>query len=101
MAFCQGKKSEILLPYAQAKKKKDVKVLKMGRGAEAEERTLSRGTVYLENDKHERKATGSYYTPDYIVKYIVRNAVGPVLDAKFKEMTSAIRDAQKIYHNPK
>src|SRR5207248_10570274 len=27
-------------------------------------------TVRLLNDKGERKATGSYYTPDYIVKYI-------------------------------
>ncbi len=28
-------------------------------------------SVHLENDRGERKATGSYYTPDYIVKYIV------------------------------
>ena len=36
-------------------------------------------TVDLLNDKGERKATGSYYTPDYIVKYIVDQTVGPVL----------------------
>jgi len=36
-------------------------------------------SVYLETDKGERKATGSYYTPDYIVKYIVSNTVGPLL----------------------
>ena len=36
-------------------------------------------TVALLNDKGERKATGSYYTPDYIVKYIVEQAVGPML----------------------
>ncbi|MHB9036366.1 MAG: Eco57I restriction-modification methylase domain-containing protein [Armatimonadota bacterium] len=35
--------------------------------------------IELVNDKGERKATGSYYTPDYIVKYIVEQAVGPVL----------------------
>ena len=29
--------------------------------------TINQGEVYLENDKQERKATGSYYTPDYIV----------------------------------
>ena len=29
--------------------------------------TINKGDVYLENDKQERKATGSYYTPDYIV----------------------------------
>lgn len=36
-------------------------------------------TVALLNDRGERKATGSYYTPDYIVKYIVEETVGPVL----------------------
>ena len=37
------------------------------------------GQVYLVTDKGERKATGSYYTPDYIVQYIVEQTVGPVL----------------------
>ncbi len=36
-------------------------------------------TVALLNDKGERKASGSYYTPDYVVKYIVERAVGPML----------------------
>ncbi len=49
-------------------------------------RTVSEGEIYLENDKQERKATGSYYTPDYIVKYIVENTVGPVLEEKFKKV---------------
>ncbi len=47
---------------------------------------IDKGEVYLENDKRERKATGSYYTPDYIVKYIVRHTVGPVLDRKFEAL---------------
>lgn len=38
-------------------------------------------TVDLRTDKGERKATGSYYTPDYIVKYIVEQTVGPALEA--------------------
>ena len=38
-------------------------------------------TVDLVNDKGERHVTGSYYTPDYIVKYIVEQAVGPALAA--------------------
>ncbi len=38
------------------------------------------GQVYLTTDKGERKATGSYYTPDTIVKYIVEQTVRPVLD---------------------
>jgi hypothetical protein len=36
-------------------------------------------SIDLLNEKGERKATGSYYTPDYIVKYIVDQAVGPLL----------------------
>jgi hypothetical protein len=32
-------------------------------------------TVDLLNDRGERKATGSYYTPDYLVKYIVEATV--------------------------
>src|SRR5205085_11972908 len=38
-------------------------------------------TVDLLNDNGERKATGSYYTPDYIVKYIVEQTDGPALQA--------------------
>ncbi|MEO7019020.1 MAG: N-6 DNA methylase, partial [Ktedonobacteraceae bacterium] len=36
-------------------------------------------TVDLKTAKGERKATGSYYTPDYIVKYMVEETLGPVL----------------------
>ena len=36
-------------------------------------------SLEIVNDKGERKATGSYYTPDYIVKFIVERAVGPAL----------------------
>ena len=38
------------------------------------------GELYLTNDKGERKATGSYYTPDYIVEYIVANTLGPLVE---------------------
>ncbi|MBS1967730.1 MAG: Eco57I restriction-modification methylase domain-containing protein [Chloroflexi bacterium SZAS-1] len=61
--------------------------------------TLAPGDVYLENDKRERKATGSYYTPDYIVKYIVQHTVGPVLDRKFAELVPRLRAAQKGYRD--
>ena len=40
------------------------------------------GAVYLLTDKGERKATGSYYTPDYIVRYIVENTLGPLCEGK-------------------
>ena len=35
--------------------------------------------LVLKTDKAERKATGTYYTPDYIVKYIVEQTVGSLL----------------------
>jgi len=44
-----------------------------------------KGELYLATDKGERKTTGSYYTPDYIVNYIVKNTVGPVIDEKWKD----------------
>jgi len=37
------------------------------------------GRLELRTDKAERKATGTYYTPDYIVKYIVEQTLGPLL----------------------
>ena len=46
---------------------------------------IRRGDLYLTNDKSERKATGSYYTPDYIVQYIVKNSIEPLIQEKIKE----------------
>ncbi|MFN8470236.1 MAG: Eco57I restriction-modification methylase domain-containing protein [Caldilineaceae bacterium] len=50
-------------------------------------------TVDLFNDKGERHRTGSYYTPDYIVQYIVDQALRPVLD---EAVAGATSDAEKI-----
>ena len=41
-----------------------------------------KGEVFLLTDKGERKATGSYYTPDYIVRYIVENTLAPLCAGK-------------------
>ena len=38
-----------------------------------------KGILYLVNDKGERKATGSYYTPEYIVNYIVSSTIDPLI----------------------
>ncbi len=54
------------------------------------------GTVYLVTDKGERKATGSYYTPDYIVEYIVKNAIGPIIDEKKKTKRDLINEILNI-----
>ena len=46
--------------------------------------------VLLANERGERKATGSYYTPDYIVDYIVRQTLGPVLDGRQTAFAAAM-----------
>ncbi|MGB3683122.1 MAG: N-6 DNA methylase [Rubrobacteraceae bacterium] len=60
---------------------------------EEAERTEPGWTVALENDSGERKATGSYYTPDFVVKYIVEETVGPVIRAAIED---ADTDEEKV-----
>jgi len=96
MAVVQGKKN--VIPYAEAVKTKR-KILTTGRGSDAEERVYHPSEVYLENDRRERKATGSYYTPDHIVRYIVQHTVGPVMEEKFEGLRSIFREAQQAYRN--
>ncbi|MXZ42602.1 MAG: hypothetical protein F4Z18_12730 [Caldilineaceae bacterium SB0666_bin_21] len=96
MAVVKGKKTEEVISYQAAVKSKK-RVLTIGRGHNAQERTYQPGDVYLENDRRERKASGSYYTPDHIVKYIVENTVGPILAEKFNKLRPKFRDAQQDY----
>ncbi|WP_207590492.1 Eco57I restriction-modification methylase domain-containing protein [Halomontanus rarus] len=42
--------------------------------------TVDEGGLYVVNDEGERKATGAYYTPDYVVTYIVEETVGPLVN---------------------
>ncbi|SEP26978.1 hypothetical protein SAMN04487948_1301 [Halogranum amylolyticum] len=46
--------------------------------AEAVE-TVEPGELYVVNDDGERKATGAYYTPNYVVTYIVEETIDPLL----------------------
>ncbi|MDZ7745274.1 MAG: hypothetical protein U5K28_01630 [Halobacteriales archaeon] len=41
---------------------------------------MTAGGLYVVNDEGERKATGAYYTPDYVVTYIVEETVGPLVE---------------------
>src|SRR5262249_13483893 len=50
-------------------------------------------TIGLFNDRGERHRTGSYYTPDFVVQYIVEQTLRPVLDAAVAGKPS---DADKI-----
>jgi type I restriction-modification system DNA methylase subunit len=41
--------------------------------------TKAVGQVYLRTGNNQRKVTGSYYTPDYIVRFIVEKTLNPLL----------------------
>jgi len=60
------------------------------------------GRVYFAGDKDERKSTGSYYTPEYIVDYIVRNTVGEKLnelrDSYMIEQQENYQAYQRVLH---
>ncbi|GHO65549.1 hypothetical protein KSC_044410 [Ktedonobacter sp. SOSP1-52] len=51
--------------------------------------------LYIENDRQERKVTGSYYTPDYIVEYIIEQTVGPALDMKEAQLLPKFRSFEQ------
>jgi hypothetical protein len=42
--------------------------------------TVGKGQVYVVTDDKERKATGAYYTPDYVVTYIIEETLGPLIE---------------------
>jgi len=71
MVAVKEKGKEVWLPASEAGKK-------FSDSVEA-------GGLYLVTDKGERKATGSFYTPEYIVKYIVKNTIGPMIDPTMEE----------------
>lgn len=53
-----------------------------------EPRRFAAAQIYLVTDRAERKATGSYYTPKYIVDYIVENTVGPLAEEAAKKVAA-------------
>jgi hypothetical protein len=55
------------------------------------------GKVHLENDKGERKATGSYYTPDYIVKYIVSHTLKPILEERKQKFADLMTQISQLH----
>jgi len=57
---------------------------------------VKKGSLYLTNDKEERRATGSYYTPDYIVHYMVHKVLSPIL-YKLDDDSSSPPDIGKGY----
>jgi type I restriction-modification system DNA methylase subunit len=56
----------------------------------------NKGEVHLENDKGERKSTGSYYTPDYIVKYIVSHTLKPILEQRSQRFSQLMAQISRL-----
>jgi len=90
LGVIREKSRDVYVPFRKLSDKQKTKVQRSNK-------VIKKGDVYLSNDKQERKASGSYYTPDYIVKYIVRNAVGPILEEKFEHIRPKLRKAEKAY----
>ena len=88
LAVVSEKGHEVYMPLSDLDERKRER-------AKREHRAVAKGDVYLENDKCERKATGSFYTPDHIVKYIVEHAVGPVLVTTLDAVRPEMRKAQQ------
>ena len=51
---------------------------------------VPRAEVILVNDRGERKLTGSFYTPDFIVEYNVAQTLDPVLDERAARFSAAL-----------
>lgn len=70
-------------------------VIRYEETTEAKKAVYKPGGIYFETDKGERKATGSYYTPDYIVQYIVEKTLGPLCDEISDNLCRDIEEKEK------
>ena len=59
------------------------------------ETIIEKGKVYFSEDAKERKLTGSYYTPEDVVEYIVKNTVDVLLGEKKQELVADIEPVLK------
>ena len=60
------------------------------------------GDLDLKTDEGGRKETGSYYTPHYIVEYIVEETLGPIVDERIEEFEAAMSEIMETLdgHDP-
>lgn len=66
-----------------------------GKRKEIPGENVGESQLYPVTDKGERKATGSYYTPDYIVRYIVDHTLGPLCDKAAENVAELRPDIEK------
>jgi len=95
--------TEPMIEAKRAPKDKGLSVLPESQATEAQKAWAKRyggkgydpGQVYLLTDRGERKQTGSYYTPEYIVNYIVENTLGPLTDECARQVAERRPQAEK------
>lgn len=87
--------AEPMVTIRQDGREKWLPAAKQGRALALERREV--GELYLATDNEERRATGSYYTPDYIVKYIVSQTLEPLI-AEAKEQVKHFPPAEQPAH---
>ncbi|WP_338742086.1 Eco57I restriction-modification methylase domain-containing protein [Haloplanus salilacus] len=56
---------------------------------EGDEVIVEAGDVHLTTGSGERKATGSYYTPEYVVEYIVEETLEPLVDDVYEDLLAS------------
>lgn len=59
------------------------------------ETILDPGKVYFADDKGERKSSGSYYTPEDVVQYIVINTLLPKLQERTASLAALVAEAKR------
>lgn len=63
-------------------------------GFEKTETIYNSGEVFLLSDKGERRASGSYYTPNHIVDLIVQDTLGPICQQIIENLESEIKETE-------
>jgi hypothetical protein len=69
----------------------------LGDGLEPTGTAYAAGRVYLLTDKGERRASGSYYTPNPIVDYIVERTLGPLCERVSASLAEEIAKAEAAH----
>ena len=84
-------RKNIYVPVKNSKKKKLKKT---------EQIIVKKGDIYLHNQSGARKATGSYYTKNFIVEYILNKSLEPALKEHFNRLDKLHdKSAEKEFFN--
>lgn len=56
---------------------------------------MEKGAAVLSSSDDRRHATGSFYTPEHLVRFVVEQSVGPVMRAHLRAMAARFEDARQ------